>query len=296
MSGPRIVAVIVAYHPDLPTLKRVIAATAPMVSEVIVVNNDQGDWPARLDEAVVFHTPPFNIGIGAAYNFGAALARKEGATHLLLLDQDSIPAPQMVPQLLAQYSMHERIGGVGPLWKDPRTGEVGGFSVKFGSKVIPKAGEDLQVEFLISSGSLIGLDALLELGPFDDKLFIEHVDTEWALRAKSKGFALYGVADALLEHTIGDEVFVLPGSGQRVFMYPAERTYYLVRNSIRLWLRPYATWRWRLFDVWRTSRLIVLYLAFAPNRWVRFKAVLQGMRDAFRPDIAERPRQERHVS
>jgi rhamnosyltransferase len=290
MSDPKVAAVIVAYHPNLALLNRVIDSTATMVAKIVVVNNDQGDWPADLKAPVFVHTPERNIGLAAAYNFGAEVARKEGATHLLLLDQDSVPAPRMVPQLLAQYSTNEPIGGVGPLWKDPRTGEVGGFAVKFGEKKIPGPEEILKVEFLISSGSLIGLAALSELGPFDDKLFIEHVDTDWALRAKAKGFTLYGVSGALLEHTIGDAVLMFPGSGRRAFVYPPERTYYLVRNSIRLWLRPYATWRWRLFDVWRLCRLLLLYLVFAPDRGSRFKSILQGIRDASRPEIAERPR------
>ncbi len=254
-----------------------------------MVNNDQGDWPAALGEQCVLYTPGTNIGLAAAYNYGAEFARKEGATHLLLLDQDSVPAPGMVPQLLKQYSRNEPIGAVGPHWQDPRTGEKGGFAVRFGHKVTAAPGEVLRVEFLISSGSLIGLEAFASMGPFDEKLFMEHVDTDWALRAKARGFALYGVADAGLEHMIGDAVLVLPGAGRRAFLYPPDRTYYLVRNSIRLWLRPYATWRWRLFDVWRLCRLLVLYLACAPDRISRIKAILNAVSDAFRPEVAKRP-------
>jgi rhamnosyltransferase len=290
MSDPKVVAVIVAYHPNLALLNRVIESTAAMVSRIVVVNNDGGDWPAGLKAPVFVHAPARNIGLAAAYNYGADVARKEGATHLLLLDQDSVPAPGMVGKLLEPYSSSEPIGAVGPLWKDPRTGEVGGFATRFGLRRIPEPEEILKVEFLISSGSLIGLDALSQIGLFDDRLFIEHVDTDWALRAKAQGFGLYGVAAAMLEHTIGDAVLVFPGSSRRAFVYPPERTYYLVRNSIRLWLRPYATWRWRLFDFWRLCRLILLYLAFAPERGSRIKAIVQGIRDAFRPQIAERPR------
>lgn len=290
IANPKVVAVIVAYHPHVDLLSRVISSTATMVSKIVVVNNDHGDWPVRLSGQFVLYTPGTNIGLAAAYNYGAEFARKEGATHLLLLDQDSVPAPGMVPQLLAQYSRSEPIGAVGPLWSDPRTGEVGGFAVEFGKKRLPAHDEVVKVEFLISSGSLIDLAALSEIGPFDDRLFIEHVDTDLALRAAAKGFVLYGVAAAVLEHTIGDSVLALPGTGWRAFVYSPDRTYYLVRNSIRLWLRPYATWRWRLFDVWRLCRLILLYLVCASDRGGRFKAILQGMRDAFRPDIAERPR------
>jgi hypothetical protein len=95
---------------------------------------------------------------------------------------------------------------------------------------------------------------------------------------------------ALLEHTFGEAALVLSATGRRAFVHPPERTSYLVRDSIWLWLRPYAKWRWRLFDVWRLCRLLLLYLVFAPDRGRRTKSILQGLRDAFRPEIAERPR------
>jgi rhamnosyltransferase len=283
------VAVIVAYYPDLALLHRVIESVSAMVCEVVLVVNDLGDWPTSFGKSVFVYTPARNIGLAAAYNYGAEFARERGSTHLLLLDQDSVPSTGMVAKLLEPYSIHARVGAVGPLWKDPRTGEIAGFSVRYGEQKIPASDEVLKVEFLISSGSLISLAAISEVGPFDNSLFIEHVDTDWALRAQAKGFALYGVGAAALEHTIGDAVLALPGSGRRVFAYPPERTYYLVRNSMRLWRRPYATWRWRIFDVWRSFRLVMLYLVFAPDRGRRFKSILQGIRDAFRPEVAERP-------
>ena len=45
-------------------------------------------------------------------------------------------------------------------------------------KYRPVAGEIVPVDFLISSGSLISLAALADIGPFDESLFTEHVGTE----------------------------------------------------------------------------------------------------------------------
>jgi rhamnosyltransferase len=285
----RIVAVIVAYNPDLALLNRVIDSTAQMVESVVVVNNDGGYWSHDLPESIVVYTPRKNIGLAAAYNYGAEQARKRGATHLLLLDQDSVPAAGMVQQLLEQYSKGGRIGGVGPIWKDPRSGQTGGFTVAFGTNRIPEPGETLRVDFLISSGSLIDLSAFEQMGPFDETLFIEHVDTEWALRAKAKGFSLHGVERAVLEHIMGESVIALPLSNRKLFLYPPERTYYLVRNSVRLWVRPYATWRWRLADFRRLGALLTLHLIFAPDRVKRTKMIAYGFRDVFRRGVVERP-------
>jgi len=287
MIHPKIVAVLVGYRPDVPLLKRAIDATAQMVSEVIVVKNDCDAWANDLKGLITLYEPGDNIGLAAAYNLAAEHARREGATHLLLLDQDSVPAPGMVEQLLREYGRPEKIAAVGPVWRDPRTGKLGSLTVRFGSRHVPQPGEVVEVSFLISSGSLISLSAFSDIGPFDDNLFIEHVDTDWSLRARAKGYRLYGVADAILEHTIGEGV--IAASGRTAYRYPPERTYYLTRNSIRLWRRPYATWRWRLFDAWRLLRLLALYLVVSPARGERIRSIAQGMRDAFRPEIGKRP-------
>jgi hypothetical protein len=50
----------------------------------------------------------------------------------------------------------------------------------------------------------MSLDALAEIGPFNEKLFIEHVDTDWSLRARAKDYRLYGLADARLDRTFTD--------------------------------------------------------------------------------------------
>lgn len=289
MSKTKITAIIVAYHPDLALLQRVIEQTAAMVSEIVVVNNDRGDWASSLPPSAVVHLPAKNLGLAAAYNFGLDHARRSGSSHVLLLDQDSVPRPRMVEHLLEGHGRHIRIAATGPLWQDARSGELGKFVVRFGSPRTPGPGEVLKVQFLISSGSLIALDAAAEIGPFDNNLFIEHVDTDWALRAEARGFALYGVADAVLEHRIGDAVLSLPWSQQRAYLNSPERTYYLVRNSLRLWRRPYATWRWRLFDFRRLLKLLVLYLVFMPGRAERTKMAFRGVLDARRLDIAEIP-------
>lgn len=115
MPNSKIVAVIVAFHPDIALLNRVIAAAMGMVSQVLVVKNDQEDWSKELPAAVHVFKPPRNIGLGAAYNLGVDFARKENATHLLLLDQDSVAQEGMVDWLLKPFGRLERIAASGPI-------------------------------------------------------------------------------------------------------------------------------------------------------------------------------------
>jgi rhamnosyltransferase len=213
------------------------------------------------------------------------LARDQGATHLLLLDQDSVPASGMVAALMEGFQQPGPVAAVGPLWRDSRTREDGFFVrlARWGAhKYEPTAGETVPVDFLISSGSSISLTALADIGPFDESLFIEHVDTDWALRAGAKGYRLYGVADARLDHALGDAALSASPLGlrrRRFFLYKPERNYYLLRNSIALWRRHYAPWRWVIHDVRRTFLIMVFYALFVPPRFARLRSMFRALRD-----------------
>ena len=51
-----------------------------------------------------------------------------------------------------------------------------------------ETGQLIPADMLISSGCLIPLSAIDTIGDMDEELFIDHVDTDWFLRAKSLGW------------------------------------------------------------------------------------------------------------
>src|SRR5215467_4129106 len=277
--------VATAYHPNVAILAESLAATAPQVENLLLVANDGAPWSCQLPGNVALARQVNNIGLGAAYNLAARWAHEQGATHLLLLDQDSVPAPGMVAALMEGFMRPGPVAAVGPLWRDSRTGEDGFFVrlARWGArKYRPAFGEIVPVDFLISSGSLISLAAFADIGPFDENLFIEHVDTDWALRARSKGYRLYGIADARLDHALGDAALNASPLGlrrRRFFLYKPERNYYLLRNSVALWRRQYAPWRWIIHDVRRTLLLMLFYALFVPPRLARLRSMLRAVRD-----------------
>lgn len=99
MPAVRICAVAVIWHPDLPLLSSAIAAIAPQVVKLLLIANDGVHPPLALPENAVVMVPDENLGLGGAYNRAADWARTQGATHLLLLDQDSVAEPRLVSAL-----------------------------------------------------------------------------------------------------------------------------------------------------------------------------------------------------
>jgi rhamnosyltransferase len=134
---------------------------------------------------------------------------------------------------------------------------------------------------LISSGSLISLKALERIGPFDERFFIEHVDTDWCLRARAAGYELLGVADARLDHRFGEEALRAPlvGGKRGFFLYSPERNYYLVRNTIALWRRPYTPMVWKAHGLLRVVALMIWHVLVARPRRKRLKFMWQGLCD-----------------
>lgn len=288
-----VVAVAVTYRPDEAAIADVLARAAAQVGTLVVLDNDSPEvdgahWSARvpLPAGVELERSPANVGLGAAYNRAAAIARERGARYVLLLDQDSQLDEGCVDALLRHADARAArgpLGAVGPTFVDARSGERAPF-VRFGfplnHKVHAPPGGDVDADFLISSGSLIPLSALETAGAFDAGLFIDSVDMEWCFRAKAAGLQLVGVADARMLHTIGDELVRLPG-GATMFVHSPMRLYMMTRNRAALWRRPGTPRVWTAQDVPRMLFKLGRMTAFASPRIPNARAMLRGLRDGW---------------
>ena len=131
VSGKRVCAVVVTYHPDAEVFLRLLRATAPQVGRLVVVDNgsaeDVGRMLKAVDSAGVIDLLPLgdNYGLGTAHNAGIAFARKHASDSVLILDQDSVPRPGMIASLLQAIEVQRkrgvRVSAVGPKYVDPET-------------------------------------------------------------------------------------------------------------------------------------------------------------------------------
>lgn len=295
---PKIAAIIVAYNPELFIFKKLLHATAHQVYKIFIVDNSTSDkLPNWLKENSLQNVGYFsigkNIGIGAAQNIGIREASRMGATHVLLLDHDSIPDPTMVSALITAEQKLIREGqnlaAVGPRYKLHGT-ELLSFFVRFGLfrfKKIYCADEDkgkyVPADFLISSGCLISLKAVSEIGLLDESLFIDHVDTEWFLRAKSKGYSSFGICAAIMNHNLGDYLFSFWFGKKRTLpIHSPLRHYYIFRNSVLLYKRPYASKKWIVNDAIRLCLILITFSIFIPPRGNFLRMMIKGLYDGFK--------------
>jgi rhamnosyltransferase len=294
MASPRCGAVIVTYRPDVDSVQRLVKLLRPQVQVLYVVDNGSAaDMMQRLQVLAASAACEFvrfgnNRGIAAAHNEGIARAADAGLDYLVLFDQDSLPAHDLVARLVAAHeglrSEGHRVAAVGGLWADERSGRLGRFYRIRGGRIVglqcAEAAPPVEVDFLISSGSMLSMTAVREIGPMREDLFIDHVDTEWCLRAGRAGWRLYGVPAARLTHSLGDAARrVWLGRWREVAVHSPDRNYYEVRNTLLLLRMRGIGANWTIAQLTRLVQLVAFYALVVAPRWIRVKRMAQGLRD-----------------
>jgi rhamnosyltransferase len=297
----RIAAIILTYRPDLALLRRAVGSLGPQVERILIVDNGAG-WDADAlsgtltatdRDRIEFIWLDANIGVGAGHNRGIRWARARGFSHVLILDHDSVPSPNMVRCLVSAIdrlvAKGEKVAAVGPRYVDRYTGHISAF-VRLGGWRLrrvfcgdAKTGETLETDFIISSGALIPIRVLDEVGEMNEGFFIDHVDTEWIFRARSRGYHSLGVCDAVMEHSLGTDTFHFwLGRWRNVPMHSPERHYYVFRNSVILLRMPHAPGRWIQNDIVRLVFMAIIFPVFAPDRLRRVRLMARGILDGLR--------------
>ncbi|MCR6663105.1 MAG: glycosyltransferase family 2 protein [Luteimonas sp.] len=292
-AAGNVVAVVVTWQPDVPLLREALEAIATQVDHVVLVDNATrcSDFDALLSDAAAMGVEVIrsegNLGLAAGFNRGIEQARKRAAAFVLLLDQDSVASPGMVQALVDGYSTlsaSARVAAVGAQFVDPRDGQVAPFVLvgfPFNRKLQGGAGQRVGADFLISSGSLLPMAAIDAVGGMDESLFIDSVDLDWSFRARAAGFALYGICDARMRHSIGDAL--RPGLfGRKVFVHGPTRLYYLMRNRVLLYRRAHTPAVWVAQDVLRFVGKFVRMSMFVSPRRANARAMLRGLWDGIR--------------
>jgi rhamnosyltransferase len=267
-------------HADLD-FRRCFRITAAQVDELLIIDN--GSEPnvvnllLELRDELKAHLVlnQKNMGIASALNRGVEWAIAEGAEWVLTLDQDSVPAPDMVPTLISAYERFPERSKVAVIGSN--------YHKLFGELATVPTPESETVGWqemttVISSGSLISVQRYSVIGPFRDDFFMDCVDLEYCLRARSKGFRIMMTTKPLMIQRIGD-----PSEhrflGRRVVSanYSPERRFYMSRNHFII-ARDYLFQepRWVLSTLWRRFKTLVGICLIERDRIAKLRAAWRG--------------------
>lgn len=280
----RVIAVVVTYQPTLEVLEKLLDALMPQVKSVVLVDNgshaDLLTWHKERDTpALELLLLNENRGIAAAHNVGIDWARTQEADFVVLMDQDSIPAPDMVAKLYAAISDQPSAAAAGPRYLDTRQENPPPFIRVSGLKLerCACATEEaiVPVDYLISSGCLIPMPVLDKVGGMRDDLFIDYVDIEWGLRARRHGLQSYGVCGAKMHHSLGDQPIKF--LSKNIPLHSPLRHYYHFRNAVLLYREQWVPLNWKLVDGWRLCLKYGFYTLFAKPRMAHFRMMSLGL-------------------
>jgi len=286
-------AVVVSYHPDFNVIRNLLYVLLPCVGKVCIVDNGSGQsFVSQLSEIINSHnieliSLPCNYGIASAQNIGIKSGAEQGYKYVLLLDQDSLPETNMVRSLLRAHlsliSNGIHTAAVGPVLVDRRTGVLGGGVLLQAGRLNrvmnneTKTADLVELDFIISSGTLIPLHILTELGGMNESFFIDHVDTEWCLRARMRGWKIFGVHSAKLGHTLGDNIIrIWFFRWREVAIHSPLRNYYMTRNAVLMLRFTHMTLSWRIAILTRAFASIFFFGTVLPLRRQRIMMMAKG--------------------
>ena len=284
-----ITAVVSLYNPDSGVVEH-CKVLLTQVGHVVAV--DDGS-PNNIDTVAsqlrqlgcqVLRLPE-NSGIATALNTGieAALTLHSGPRFILTMDQDSLLEDGYTEKLLASHDAADAAGvAVGMV----APGSISGLPTRrrstFGNIVL--GGEPIQ------SGLVIPVAVMRRLGMLMDELFIDGVDTEYYLRARTAGLESVVSEEARLSHALGTmsqatlfgHPLSLLGSPVRVRTAASYRYYYIFRNRLLL-IRRY--WRsqpaWAVKGLLSDYRHLIIVTLLAPKRMDRLRSMRKGVLDGF---------------
>lgn len=277
-AAQSVCAVIVTYNPRSTFIDNIVAVAAQVGHVVVIDNGSSGETEQHLHEletrlsCTVIRNHQ-NLGIAVALNRGVKYALEAGFDWVCTFDQDSRVCDGFISKMLEAYQQArnpERVALLAPSYVDRESGVTERL----------RRADNGEILAAMTSGSMIPLSVIRELGFFDESLYIDAVDIEFCLRARRKGMVILQ-SPAVLLHSLGrTRYYRVFGLRFGVTNHSAGRRYYMTRNRLRL-LRLYARdWPW----MWRESRTMLLDAAkiilAEDDKWKKLRAMAAGAADA----------------
>lgn len=294
-----VLAVVVTYNPGDDLAKNLEALSA----EVRVIVVDNGSQNAAAVEAATLATGcrlisnGENRGVAAALNQAAHIAAAEGFEWLATFDHDSLIPQGAFTSILACYARHpsrDKIAIISMTRRDRGTG----YDYTPPWAILEETSSWRSVRTTITSGSLIKPQIFSTVGLFDESLFIDAVDHDFALRCRQMKYLVIEDKTTILLHNLGQsETMSLFGRVRILTNHSPTRQYYIARNNLEVIFRSLSidpTWSWRAF-VYVTAGLVEACL-FERDRLQKLSAILQGGKDFILRRFGPRPRPARRTS
>jgi GT2 family glycosyltransferase len=228
-----------------------------------------------------------NLGFPGGFNVGMQHALDQGAEYVLIINNDTAVAPDMLDQLVAEAGPSD-VGMLAPkiYYADPPDliWSVGGDCHPWLLEMTHKGDKQwdrgqweqvIERDFLVGCALLFTRQMLAEVGMFDMLYYpIYYEDVDLCIRARRTGYRLLLVPQARMWHKVSAS-----GGGADS---PRER-YLMARNSVRYFRKHVHGARWLAVIPWRTGSAAKTVIRLLKHgRGEAARAYLHGLWDGLR--------------
>ncbi len=240
---PKVSIILLNYnneHFTIDCLKSLEKVTYPNIESIVVDNGSKAESlnavKAAASSNVIILESQKNLGFTGGNNFGLKYALEHAADYIILLNNDTIVAPDMFDILIDTMEKDPSIGVAGPKiyyydapkliwsvggninWNNCNTSMLGLNEEDKGQYgEVPR-----QTDFVTGCALLARREVWEKIGGLDENFFIYYEETEWCVRATRAGYKIAYVPTALMWHKIGLDA---RATTPRVY-------YYMTRNRL----------------------------------------------------------------
>lgn len=256
-----LVSVVIVTRDRKEDVLRCLASCARQTHgslEVLVVDNASSDGtPAAVREAFPHARVlelPTNMGLVGGRNHGAHHAR---GAYVLMLDDDTVLAPDCVERLVERAEEDPRIGIIGPKMYsllEPDVLWYAGASFNMLTSRATNHGAWERERHLydaerdvshLPTAFLVRRSALAAAGGHDDAFFMSYGDADFAFRVRKAGYRVVYLPGAVLWHKV--EKADRKDSLRTLGFDTPKRAYYMTRNKMIFMRRHARPWAFLVF-------------------------------------------------
>lgn len=288
-------AIVVTHKPDITALLKLLGQLNKEV-DFVVVDNGTADIDHLAESICVYDRCEKlvrlneNVGLAKALNKGIEWAIENQCEFVFLFDQDSSICDLFISRMIEAYRevepfSEQGIAAVGPRLINPQSMSQTPF--KLFNRLIYRSDRPFAdskkhfiADFLITSGTLLTVKHIADIGGMKENYFIDNIDLEWCFRAKARGYDLIGTDEAVLYHAIGERSQSPLVKAGILAMHNPSRTYYSSRNRTHLYGVKYSPIGWKVRDRIRFALKALWLLLSSPDRKLYWQNIRSGIRDA----------------
>ena len=254
----KLATVVVCWYPNEDLINN-IASYSKGTDYLFVWDNTPGGSPivSSIKNAVILNYGNKNMGLAYAYNRTIEIAKQQGASHIMTMDQDSrFENFDLFREKLSFYPNHMVCPPINNHFD--------------GNKYVFHAAQ---------SGCVFPLEIIAKIGGFREDFFIGMVDVEMQLKAQEVGYKIVQVGGCSLIHHIGSERKVkLLGHPISVSDYSPLRHYYDSRNRILMWKEFPSDYsiKGKIKHLLGRIKVIIKILLFEDNKVSKSLAIIRG--------------------